>query len=868
MTAPHLIAPAFDAVPAALRMRRQWVLWRLVHKSGAKKPTKVPHQPDGAMASSTDPATWTSFEAVRAAYEGGGFDGIGFVFTAEDPFVGIDLDGCRDAVSGELEPWARAAIVRFDTYCEVSPSGTGLHLIMEGDLPLGGRKRGPVECYQQGRYFTVTAHCPDGAPARDVMDRAAVLAAWHAEVFPPQGQSAQTASPPPAAPPDADDDRLLERARGAKNGRKFRRLFDDGDVTGHGSHSEADLALCAMLAFWTHRDAARIDRLFRRSALFRAKWDAGAGQGQSYGQRTVRTAVDRTSETVGGTARAGDPDAPSPPWADAAGLRTDLANARRLVTHHGSDLLYSRALGWLVWDGRRWRRDGTGAAMRRAKATARLIWSEAREARTAEDAEELGKWAAKSQGSERLRAMLTVAETEPEIALATDELDTDPWLLNVANGTLDLRTGVLREHRRDDLITLLSPVAYDPDARAPGWERFLEQVQPDPEVREFLARFAGYCLTGMMGEQVFAIHHGGGENGKGVYSDTLRGILGEYAKVTPYDTFLVRRAGGATNDLAALRGARLVVAAEPNEGVRLDEAAVKGFTGEDPITCRFHYQEFFTYQPTGKLILTGNHRPRIRGTDHAMWRRVRLVPWPLTITKEKRDNDLRRKLRDELPGILAWAVRGCLAWQREGLPAPASVLAAVEEYRQEEDHVGRFVADQCRLGSNLVVSSKDLRVAYEAWVEEEGEEPLSSRALGAKLSDRGIRSIRNTDGIRGRGWKGLALGTLGTHGRFGAESSPTESGMGSFTERSAEASQASQPEPEDPVEAAEREAVRAEGCGEPVGPICPVCDRVDRAAGADADCRTCRQFLAAKGVIPPDPRDGPAPGHPEDPRWS
>ncbi len=537
----------------------------------------------------------------------------------------------------------------------------------------------------------------------------------------------------------------------------------------------------------------------------------------------------------------GDPDAPSPPWADAAGLCTDLANARRLVNHHGADLLYSRALGWLVWDGRRWREDGTGAAMRRAKATVRSIWSEARKARKVEDAEALGKWAAKSQGAERLRAVLALAETEPEVVVTTDALDADPWILNVANGTLDLRTSELRPHRREDHLTRLAPVAYDPEARAPGWARFLEQVQPDPDVREFLARYAGYCLTGTMGEQVFAIHHGGGENGKGVYSDTLIALLGlgEYAKVTPYDTFLVRRQGSATNDLAALRGARLVVAAEPNEGVRLDEAAVKSFTGEDPITCRFHYQEFFTYRPTGKLILTGNHRPRIRGTDHAMRRRVRLVPWPVTVPAGRRDNDLRRKLRDELPGILAWAVRGCLDWQREGLRPPAVVVAAADEYRDAEDHVGRFIADRCDLGSAQRVTSRDLRAAYKAWCEEDDEEPLSAKALGSKLTDRGIRAVRDAHGVTGRGWLGLSVAS--SDRRMVRESPPTRARGEVYgtKRRSGDAT-------DDPIEAAEREAVREEACGL-LWPRCPICDRDDRPAGSAAGCRVCREYLDATG---------------------
>ncbi|MGE0191980.1 MAG: hypothetical protein AB7T63_08040 [Planctomycetota bacterium] len=295
MTLPTVLAPEFDAVPEALRQRRQWLLWRLEHKPGQKKPTKVPYRVDGQHASTTDPATWCSFEEARAAYTGGGFSGIGFAFAADDPFVGIDLDGCRDPASGELLTWARATVERFATYTEVSPSGRGVHLILVGALPPGGRKRGAIECYAEGRYFTITARSLNGVPPLPVEERQRDLDAWHAETFPPQQRKRPVPPDPGSRQAEPDDERLLARARKAKNGKKFCALYDDGDTTGYGSPSEADLGLCLILAFWTDRDPERIDRLFRRSKLYRPKWDQSAGQGETYGQRTVRTAVERSA---------------------------------------------------------------------------------------------------------------------------------------------------------------------------------------------------------------------------------------------------------------------------------------------------------------------------------------------------------------------------------------------------------------------------------------------------------------------------------------------------------------------------------------------------------------------------------------------
>lgn len=298
MSAAGVLSPAFEAVPGALRERRQWVLWRLEQRAAQKKPTKVPYQPDGRPASSTDPATWVSFDEAQAAYGTGRFDGVGYVFISQDPFVGIDLDRCRDAGTGEVAPWAKATIERFATYCELSPSGTGVHLILEGALPPGGRKRGQIECYDTARYFTITGRGLNGAPPRDVEARWEVLEAWHAETFAARGAAtAPEAAAPETAEPRSgggDNEVLLDRARRAKNGEKFRALFDQGDTKGYASHSEADLALCLILVFWTDGDAERVERLFRRSALFREKWDQSAGQGETYGQRTIRTAVERS----------------------------------------------------------------------------------------------------------------------------------------------------------------------------------------------------------------------------------------------------------------------------------------------------------------------------------------------------------------------------------------------------------------------------------------------------------------------------------------------------------------------------------------------------------------------------------------------
>lgn len=308
--APSFLTPDFEAVPVELRELSQWVTWKAEYRDGAAKPTKVPYcATTGARASTTDPSTWAAFEDARRAYESGAFTGVGFVFTPDSGLVGVDLDGCRDPETGAIQPWASKIIGDLDCWTEVSVSRTGVHLIARGTLPPGGRRKGPIEMYVEGRYFTLTGRPPDGI-ARPIAYRTVELGALHARVFAvkndPLVETALDSSRSPSfsASVSPDDDALLDKARSAKNGQKFRSLFDDGDVSQYPSPSEADLALCNLLAFWTNGDGDRVDRLFRRSALLRSKWDEVHGDA-TYGHRTIEVALqahavpDKSSKSTG-----------------------------------------------------------------------------------------------------------------------------------------------------------------------------------------------------------------------------------------------------------------------------------------------------------------------------------------------------------------------------------------------------------------------------------------------------------------------------------------------------------------------------------------------------------------------------------------
>jgi putative DNA primase/helicase len=394
---------------------------------------------------------------------------------------------------------------------------------------------------------------------------------------------------------------------------------------------------------------------------------------------------------------------------------TDLGNSERLVERYGASLRYAPALGWLGWDGCRWQRDD-GSAERLAKLTARSIWEEVAAAEP-EQRTPLIRHAVQSEGAQRISAMLQLARSDRAIEVDPSTLDANAWSFNLCNGTLDLRQRVLLAHDPADRITRLAPIDYEPTAGCPRWEQFLDRVTGgDVELQRFLQKAVGYALTAVSYEHILFILWGAGRNGKSTFLETLRYVFGDYALNVGAETLAKskRSAGGPSEDMARMAGVRFVTAAETEEGVHLAESLVKRLTGGDRVTARLPYaRSSFEFDPYGKIFLSTNHKPVIRGTDEGIWARVRLIPFTVRIPESEKDTKLQEKLRCEASGILNWGLEGLALYLKEGhLNAPRAVANATAAYRSEMDTLRRFVAAQCVEGREQEVKSSQLYAAY------------------------------------------------------------------------------------------------------------------------------------------------------------
>lgn len=418
---------------------------------------------------------------------------------------------------------------------------------------------------------------------------------------------------------------------------------------------------------------------------------------------------------------------------------TDVGNARRLVDALEGKARFDHASRtWFTFDGRCWRRDADGAIIREAKRVGDRLLAAAQVINDHDSRKRRIAFALKSQASTRVRAMVELAQSEPGIPVAADAFDRPAHLLNARNGTIELRSGELLPHDSGHLLSRMIDIDYAADATCPTWERFVSEVfQSDAELIDFAHRVIGYCATGETREQMFLILHGDGANGKSTLLKAISDALGPYASHTPTETLTVRNSG-QSNDIARLMGARFVTASEADSHQRLNEGFIKQVTGDEPITARYLYGEFFTFQPVFKLALATNALPAVNGADPALFRRLRLIPFDRVFSAAEQDKGLGAKLASELPGILAWIVRGAVKWYADGLTTPVAVLHAGAEFRADSDTVNAYIEDRCELAAGEVIQASHLFGDYRRFTDNAGRDPLNQTAFGRALTRRGI----------------------------------------------------------------------------------------------------------------------------------
>lgn len=691
-------------IPDELRTLPQWVTWRIEKREG--KDTKVPYQTNGKPASSTDPKTWTTFAAASGASRN-----VGFVFTKAAGYVGIDFDRCRDPKSQVTEAWALAIIKELDSYTELSQSGTGWHVIIRGSLPPEGRhpQASRVEMYDSSRYFCMTGIVQNqlGLPTIEARDVSALHARMMRREF-----VAKKAVAKRNADESAEDYRLIGEA------------FKECRTT-NADHFEKFFA------------AKHPERYAERNKVKKHH------SGKNYFRYSIERFLlnqehDEDDESY----------APRLPI-------TEMSNAERLVEKYSDEIRYcSDRRVWCAWDGATWNVNDAGGIARRVQDVSLNIYSEIARAKNKKLRDHLKRWAVASESRRNQENSAALARyfEDVEVREFADVFDTHPMLLNVKNGTLDLRTGKLSKHRRENFITKIVPMEYDEDAGCERFTKLLADSLPADGLALYLWKVAGYCLTGMTSEQKWWMFHGVTASGKSTLINVLHGLLGPYAMALPENYFLVTN-NAKDYATANLAGVRLATCVETNEGRRLDTAKLKSLTGGDVISAELKYQNCFTFRPQMKLILATNNRPHVSSSDDAIWRRLIPVPFTKSVDEEKRIADLSAKLLEaEGPGILRWAVFGCRAWLAERLSEPEAVKAASVEYRTDEDNVQRFLNDCCVMEEEI--ERKELYGAYVNWCKTNHAWQLASMSFARDLYRLGIRQDpgkRKYFGVRLRG---------------------------------------------------------------------------------------------------------------------
>ncbi len=744
----------YELIPYELKMLPNWVCWKAEpnaksHSGISKKPI---NPKTGGLAQSNNPSTWSDFDTALRMSDN--FAGIGFMFSGSGYF-GVDIDDTGEQLTEYLEGRADSSNVILEfidtlqSYAELSQSGNGIHIICKGKLPEGARRKGKFEMYDKGRFFVMTGNmCCEYADIPDCTEKIKPL---HKKYLGSEQMTFNTDYKPQYQTFTGDVNEIIEKASKSANGEKFRKLMN-GDWTGYTSQSDADMALCSILAFWCS-DSSKVDEIFRQSGLMRDKWDRKTGD-STYGAITISKALSTCRNHYGENFSKSDNYSVSVGTPKKYHTFDDTGNSKRLIDKFGDIIKYSYIdKRWLYYKDGKWNYDNLGYIRTLTDKVvedmvAELPHYQSEDEKNGSNLEKDFMKHLKKSRNHNVKTNM-IKETEHLSSILPSMLDRHKHLINCKNGILNLKTGEFTGHSKDKYITKITQCNYNPNAETPArWLEFLDEIfSSDKEMIRYVQKAIGYSLSGSTMEQCAFFLYGTGRNGKSTFLEIIRYIMGEYATNIQPQTIMVKpNTGNApTGDIARLKGARLVTSVEPNEGMKVDEGLLKQLTGDDIVTARKMFSEEFEFKPEFKLFMATNHKPVIRGTDTGIWRRIHLIPFEVQIPEDKIDRHLKYKLAKEYEGIFKWAVEGCMLWQKEGLKKPAKVEKAVAEYRHEMDVIASFI-DACCIDGQGSEKASVLYAVYCRWASENNEYKMSSTKFGAEMSKRFEKS-RTKQGI-------------------------------------------------------------------------------------------------------------------------
>ena len=715
----------YSRVPQEMKGTRRWVLWKKAERDG--RTTKIPVDAQTGMgAKSNDPNTWVDFDEAQEALSRIPASGLGFMLG--NGYFGVDIDHAK----GDPE-LIKEFTNALDSYAEISQSGEGLHIVCKGSLPKGPRRKGNIEMYDSARFFALTGKIHEGHEA--VSDCTEAIKPLYAKYLAPKERNEEPkgiytyrAPTSPTAPIDGlslTDTEVLEKGFSSRGGDRFSMLYNGDWRELCESQSQADLMFCNSLAFWCKKDKDQMDRIFRQSGLMRKKWDEKRGEEGTYGQITLSRAIrdcrsvydPQANRNLTASLPQERPEEPEEPKRKYT--LDDTGNAERFVDAFGQGIRYNYDNKcWVVWDGATWRRDDTQKVKKLADNLIKKMRREAVETEDEKVSDALLKNVRHLASSSGKEAMLKEAMHMGSIGTVNSDYDKDPTLLNCKNGVVNLRTGELLPHKREYMMSKNTNVAVDMENEPTEWLKALKAIfQGKEDVIEFVRRSVGYTISGSVREQCFFQCYGNGSNGKSVFLNTIYSALGDYSLNAQVESILTRgtSSGNASPDIARMNGARFVRTNEPNEGARFNEGLVKQLTGGDVVTARYLYGQEFEFKPVFKLWIACNYKIVVRGTDKGIWRRMRLIPFEATFEGKEADKGLESRIRKELPQVLGWAVKGCLAWQKDGLGMPDEIQKATLQYQEEMDVVKSFLKDCVDNVPNGKERAQDVFAEYREW---------------------------------------------------------------------------------------------------------------------------------------------------------